>query len=428
MRMTSPVRDSLAILEDAEFSSCECSLHDTVSREVSLEQGRLDLLRTMEESDLYLTGVRNGSRASTRISRCIESEVRESAQNLRKLADSSPSDPAFSIAPFQNAPFREKGPVQADAAGMIERLNELQKHCFTHYPELHLRRVTLNFQNTRQSYGNSNGTMMSSRLGVYLMNMIFSARRGQAGSSFNYASFRLPDLENSLHERANVDDLFRQSVEQLDSRRVPAGFTGDVVLTPNCLAYFLYLLVTQLQDEAVIRGTSLYQERPGQKIADERFNFSITPVNTELAHGSFITPDGFPAKNQAVIRKGVLKSFLLSHFGACKTGFQRAGYHADFYDVQPGDTPLQEMICSVDKGLLITRFSGGMPDENGSFSGVAKNSYYIENGKVQYPVKETMVRMNLREMLTGIRDVSFERLNLGAFLLPWIQFSNIPVE
>ena len=38
------------------------------------------------------------------------------------------------------------------------------------------------------------------------------------------------------------------------------------------------------------------------------------------------------------------------------------------------------MVKNIDRGLLVTRFSGGSPSDNGDFSGIAKNSFYIQNG------------------------------------------------
>ena len=86
------------------------------------------------------------------------------------------------------------------------------------------------------------------------------------------------------------------------------------------------------------------------------------------------------------------------------------------------------MIASIDKGLLITRFSGGMPSECGDFSGVAKNSYYIENGRIVHPVKEVMISINLRDIFMNIRDLSSERVNMGSSLIPWIQFADISIH
>ena len=74
--------------------------------------------------------------------------------------------------------------------------------------------------------------------------------------------------------------------------------------------------------------------------------------------------------------------------------------------VDAGATPLDAMIRDVKAGILITRFSGGRPNDKGDFSGIAKNSYYIENGAVAYPISETMVSGNMAALLTNIVAIS----------------------
>lgn len=427
-RMKEPLPDSLSILGDTGFDSYECLLREYTRREISLEQGKLDLLSTLEESHLTLKGISDGSQTSTRLSRCIEGEVRDAASRMKKTADSAPADPAFEIAPFQEAPLREKGPDKCDVSGMIDRLMELKEYSSLKYPDLSLRRATLQFQKTRETYANSNGTKLSAGLGAYLMTMIFSSLRGSSRSSFNYVTVSFSDLKLPLHERGEIDSLLEQSVRQLSPELISGGFTGDVIVSPHCLGYFLFLLTEQLQDGPIIKGTSLYQDSLGKRVADERLNFSITPVGSEFAQGSFICADGFPAQNVDVISNGVLKSHLLSLYGANKTGFCRAGFHGGYYAVRPGSSSLNEIISGIDRGLLVTRFSGGWPGENGDFSGIAKNSFYIEKGQVKHPVSEVMIRLNLKEMFNSIKNISKERVNQGASLLPWIQFSDVPIQ
>ena len=53
--------------------------------------------------------------------------------------------------------------------------------------------------------------------------------------------------------------------------------------------------------------------------------------------------------------------------------------------VPPGDTALDDIIASTEQGIVLGRFSGGMPNQNLDFSGVAKNSFYVEDGKVVAP-------------------------------------------
>ena len=80
------------------------------------------------------------------------------------------------------------------------------------------------------------------------------------------------------------------------------------------------------------------------------------------------------------------------------------------------------------EGLLVARFSGGRPNENGDFSGIAKNSYYIENGKILYPVSETMISGNIPQMFLNITGISRERTDFGAQVLPWIAFKDISIS
>ena len=80
------------------------------------------------------------------------------------------------------------------------------------------------------------------------------------------------------------------------------------------------------------------------------------------------------------------------------------------------------------QGVLLSRFSGGYPASNGDFSGVAKNSYYIENGEIKYPITETMVSGNVREMFESLDEVSCDRIDFGSGILPWISFKGITVS
>ncbi|MBD3646856.1 MAG: hypothetical protein HUJ31_05245 [Pseudomonadales bacterium] len=93
--------------------------------------------------------------------------------------------------------------------------------------------------------------------------------------------------------------------------------------------------------------------------------------------------------------------------------------------MEPGEQSFDELIKGVSEGILITRFSGGRPNDRGDFSGVAKNSYYIKDGKLQYPIKETTVSGNLVDLLKSVRGVSSERVHFGGSLLPWVCVSGV---
>jgi len=86
------------------------------------------------------------------------------------------------------------------------------------------------------------------------------------------------------------------------------------------------------------------------------------------------------------------------------------------------------MIANVKKGILLGRFSGGSPASNGDFSGIAKNSYLIENGKIVQPLSETMIAGNAVKVLTDIIALSKERVDYGNSIVPWIHSTGVTIS
>ncbi len=65
-------------------------------------------------------------------------------------------------------------------------------------------------------------------------------------------------------------------------------------------------------------------------------------------------------------------------------------------------------------------FGTGMPGANGELSGVAKNSFYVENGEVKGAVIETMISLNLFDLCNNITAISKERVCDGFMIMPSI--------
>jgi PmbA protein len=86
------------------------------------------------------------------------------------------------------------------------------------------------------------------------------------------------------------------------------------------------------------------------------------------------------------------------------------------------------MVKSVKKGVLLARFSGGSPSDNGDISGVAKNSYLIEDGEIKYPISESMISGNVADMLMNVTAVSRERVDYGFSIYPWVAVSGVTIS
>jgi PmbA protein len=155
---------------------------------------------------------------------------------------------------------------------------------------------------------------------------------------------------------------------------------------------------------------------------------SSNPVDERIDSGYFVTGDTYKAENLNIIKNGILNTHLLSRYGAKKTGGERAVNQGGNYIVKNGSESLENIIKNIDKGILLCRFSGGNPSDNGDFSGVAKNSYYIEKGKIKFPIIETMISGNISQMFMNITNISKETVDFGDSILPWISFDGITIS
>jgi len=151
------------------------------------------------------------------------------------------------------------------------------------------------------------------------------------------------------------------------------------------------------------------------------------PVCDEIANKSFITEDGYKTENISIIDKGILKSFIIGLYAAKKTGKQVTKTTFNIV-VDNGDKSLEDIIKSTKKGIILGRFSGGMPASNGDFSGVAKNSFYVEGGKIRYAITETMITSNLKDMFNNIEEISKETLNTGDSIAPWMKIKDVTIS
>ncbi len=165
-----------------------------------------------------------------------------------------------------------------------------------------------------------------------------------------------------------------------------------------------------------------------QKVADERITLSISPEDPRIVCGPHYTGDGFRGRDYDLIKDGVLQSFMLSLYVANKAGLSPAANSAYSLVMEGGDVAYEDMIKDIKKGIIVGRFSGGQPSTNGDFSGVAKNSFLVEDGQIKGAISETMINGNLAELLNHLVAISKETVADGSTVLPYVAFDGVVIS
>ena len=421
-------KHALEALMEAGAEHAQCRLVDTDRVELNAEWDEPSLLRSTREHSLQLVAIKDGKKGTIVANDTTPDAVARLAAEVVAYADASAADEANAIAPPSDPATFESGPAKAALDGMHDRLTELLAHRKERYPTTTMRQVVFDFTRETTILVNSNGVDLRSNVGGYNFVAMFSSRDGADTSSFNYTSAHTRDLDRPVIALGSFERLMGQSGEQLHTERSPDKFVGDLVVTPDCLGSFLGPITQYLSDDPLITGTSVYKDRLGERIVDEALTLRLTPRDPAWSCPRFITRDGFVSRDTTVIERGVLKHFLLSQYGARKTGGERSPADPNAWAIDAGEVALDDLIGGVERGVLICRFSGGRPNDAGDFSGIAKNSYLIEDGKIGVPLSETMVSGNLVRAFEAIGGISKERVDFGNAVLPWIRLPGVTIS
>ncbi|MCU0727813.1 MAG: metallopeptidase TldD-related protein, partial [Planctomycetes bacterium] len=332
--------------------------------ELNVDAGRMSLLRTTESCRLGLTALVQNRKGSIGTNRLDGDSVAAAALEAVDLARSSPPDPANEIAPASPPMTLEYGDREPDLSAMYDRLLQFLAWSASTHPTVKLEQCILDFTGGTWRYANTNGVDLRDRTGLYRFTAMFTAKEGTKTSSFNYSGGASRGLDRPLFDWGSVATLMRQSGEQLDVGAVGGSFTGQVLITPDCLGDFVSLLDwVYLSDSSLIKGSSPFRESLNQPVASPLFTLRSAPRSVEAE--CFYTPDGFAAEDSAYIDKGVLEGYSLSLYGSRKTGRPKAPNSGDCWVVDAGETPLDDIVRTIDRGILLCRFSGGMPTETG---------------------------------------------------------------
>ena len=412
----------------AGADKAQCIYSSGEKKELNVDAGEFSLFRTNANHGFSIMAIKDQKKGSFSINKIGKDDIDVAISTVLNMAESSMPDDAYDISEYQEADSFSKGDKEPALNIMYDRMEEFMEYSANTFPITIIEQAILDFSSGTSYYRNSNGVSFDETEGSYSFSVMFTSKEGKDISSFNSAGFSSLDIDLPLHKGGSINRLLEESAAHVRTRTVPNKFTGDIIVTPDCIMSFIGFILGNLSDFRLIAGTSLFRELMNQQIVHESLSIHSKPLSDNLSGGYFITSDGYKAEDLTIIENGILQTFLLSLYGSNKTGLQRVSNSGGSLIIDPGETLLEDMIQSVNKGVLLSRFSGGSPSDNGDFSGVAKNSFYIENGEVQYPISETMVSGNIVDMFQKVKYLSKEEVNFGDEIFPWIQFEGITIS
>lgn len=397
--------------------------------EIALKNGEYNTCSTLLQSDINVIVMKNHKKGSHFLNKATEAAALEAVKTATEAMEAAQEDEANKIAPGQGFIEKTMGVLEPDLDKLFERMEELRATVEKEYPLILVGEIGASYSKRDMVYKNTSGTLCKEQAGSYYVGIQFAGKDGEKITSMNGCGVSTYTLDTPIIECGDFRRTLALTQKQLEAAPLQGKFTGTVMMNTGAVNQFVnYLLEVGAGGKYVLDGTSVWLDKIGEKVSSEKLSIKLDPHDDRIVRGETLTFDGFKSEAYDVIENGVLKNYMIDYYVSEKTGYKRAANLGNDLIIKAGNASYEEMVKNIQKGILIDGFSGGYPAVNGDFSGVAKNGFLIEDGKIVGAITETMISGNLFEMFHNIRDVSAEQICEGWGVTPYVSFDGVVVS
>ena len=341
-------------LQAAGITKYACSISEGEKQELNTEQNKFSLFRTIFSKDASVTAFIDNRKGTASGNDLSDEGLQKLVDDAKAGAESSMPDDANDIAEYQQPEEFHNGPYEADMERFYDRLVEALDTVKRDYPRILLMQLIASHNKRHGLYMNSNGTAFEWWDGNYDTMMEFAGNDGEKTTGLGYGSVIMGDLETPILDQGPLRMKLADAEKSLDTVSIGDKFEGTVIFTPDALGDFTYTLEENfISAGVVLAGTSQWLDKVGQQVASDKFTLRLQAQDDRLVVANPFTSDGYKAENVTLIEKGVLNCHLLNLYAAKKTGrplVKNTGYG---FVVEPGDTPVADMIKNVKRGLIV---------------------------------------------------------------------------
>jgi predicted Zn-dependent protease len=253
----------------------------------------------------------------------------------------------------------------------------------------------------------------------------------EAGTASGYAVSSSPDIR-AINANAVAQTAIDKALRSQNPIAIPAG-DYTVILEPPAVASIMQYLGWQTFNAlAVQEERSFVRGKRGQQVFSDLITMYDDGSSRE-GHPSPFDSEGVPRKHTMFIEKGIARELAYDTFTARRDNVPSTGHSLPAPNVEgpmpanlfiaPGDKTREELIRSVQRGILVTRFwyTRVVHPLQVMMTGLTRDgTFLIENGQVSLPVKNLRFTTSyieaLRKTIAVGRDTQLlydDRMKMG---------------
>ncbi|MBC7435957.1 MAG: metalloprotease PmbA [Bdellovibrionales bacterium] len=282
---------------------------------------------------------------------------------------------------------------------------------------------------------NSEGAGVSAQQSHFFSAHTHGFRGGYAASRHSMSVAPIAGKGSNMQRDAwyssmrNADELASpEAVGRYAAERALSRLKSRKIATTQCSVLFESPLAAGLLGGFVqaVSGGALYRKSTflldslGKQVFPDHIDIVEDPFAKRGKGSSPFDEEGVKTSARKVVDAGRVEGYFLSSYSARKLGMKTTGNAGGSHNLmlssrltRKGDD-LDEMLRKLGTGLFVIELMGqGVNYVTGDYSRGA-SGFWVENGKIAYPVEEITIAGNLKDILLGIEAVGADSYNYGA--------------
>lgn len=211
---------------------------------------------------------------------------------------------------------------------------------------------------------------------------------------------------NNIESQRIADDAVRKCRDWRKTDLEPGQYTA--ILEPTAVGMLMLRMMNAFNQRTADEGRSYFSKtgggnRIGENVFDDRINIYSDPAYRDAETSPFDS-NGLPISRQDWIRSGRVADLARSRFWADQLDQEPLPGPSNLI-MAGGDSSLEEMIASTERGVLLTRFwyIRGLNPRIISYTGLTRDgTFLIEDGRITRPVTNFRFNQSLVEMLQNV--------------------------
>jgi len=278
---------------------------------------------------------------------------------------------------------------------------------------------------------NSMGVEVQDRktdIGLYVFCIV--KRGDDVGSFYDFFTAR---VEEDFNPQGLGAKVCQEAVGFLGAKSVKSACL-PVVFGPLVTSHLFDALCAGAGAEAIQRQRSYLVGKRGQRIGSKLLTLRDDAyIPQGMSSGSW-DGEGAVRKRVTVVKEGVLVNHLHSCYTAHKAGEENTGHGDRWGGVAPtnvipelGMDTASEIISDTKEGIYVNMGSVTPHPVHGEISATIDFGYKIENGELAYPLRNTMLGINIFDLLNNLDAISSDYREEPGMIMPTIRVQNVKV-